>query len=71
MGFGVQLIRLGKTGKAHTERNSEQSVPLSLGKDRAEWESEEGWQGGSSRQGSLKRGGLKDSSLPLVSGVRL
>ena len=37
MGFEVQQIWWGKTGKAHTERNSEQSVPLSLGRGRAEW----------------------------------
>lgn len=55
MGFAVQLIRLGKTGRAPTERSSEQSVPLSLRKDRAEWGSEEGWRGAAGR--ALGRGG--------------
>ena len=66
MGFEVQQIWWGKTGKAHTERNSEQSVPLSLGRGRAEWGSEEVWVG-SRRQRSGKGRGSRDSSLPLVS----
>lgn len=40
--FGVQQVGLGETGKAYTERNSEQPVLLSIGKGRAEWGSEEG-----------------------------
>lgn len=45
MGFEVQQIWWGKTGKAHPERSSEPSVPLSLGRGRAELGSEEvGWE---------------------------
>lgn len=47
-----------RQGKADTKRNFEESVPLSLGKGRADGGGEEGWVGGNS-QSSGKRRGLK------------
>lgn len=62
---------LGKDSKTATDSNFEQSVPLSLGRGRAEWGTEEGWVGRSSQSSGKRRGLKADSSLPLGSGVRL